>query len=392
MSITALPSGRYRVQIRKRSLKFDQLFDTRKEAERAEAEALARAQPPDQDIKVRSLWARYVDSQLFGDKTENTRRTERTRIQPILEHLGNYTLGELEKSPGVIYDYMDMRRKHISPRTKKKLSGTSVRLEIAALSSVVEFAKKRRLVHENFVSRISRPASGRRNRRISNEEQGSLSIHSRSEHETLARAARFGLLVRHLGCRPGELCALLISQVRLERQEVYFPETKNEEDRAAHLTKDARELIHLQLETVPEGCPYLFWSVSRSGEFTPYGYASGVRLLRRKGVVESDYHSHAGRREFVSRGIEAGVPLTTLKKQSGHKSTQALEIYDNGLSTAPEIRAQLDRLADTVQLENLVGAMAAVGMTPEQRQAFLTKIGKGGEVTFEQAALEKSRR
>lgn len=392
MAITRLPSGRYRVQIRKKFCQLDAIFDTEQEAQAAQDEALSKASPQDKALDLATLWERYTASSSFEDKSAHTQRTERQRIKPVLSRFGRFTLAELEANQGIIYDYIDERRRTVSPRTKRKLSGTQVRLEIAALSAVVAYAKDRRLIHHNFVAHVSRPAQTRRSRRVNNEEQGALALHARHNDPATARAARFMMLVRHLGCRPGELCELLISDVHLDRHEVIFKDTKNKTDRAAHTTKDARELLHLQLAEVPEGCPFLFHSISRKGAFVPYHYSGGSRKLKKLGVVLDGFHPHAGRREFVSRGVEAGVPLSTIKKQTGHKSVQALEIYDNGLSTAPEIRAALDALADTVNLENLMGALSAAGMTPEQRQSFLARIGKGGEVSFEQASQAKARR
>ena len=389
MGITQLPSGRFRVQIRKKYAKLDAIYDTEAEALAAQEDILARAENTGKDMSISSLWSRYKESSSFEEKAAHTQRTERQRMKHVLDKLGSYTLAELEANPGLIYDYIDERKRTVSKRTKKKMSGTSVRLEVAALSALVAFAKQRKIIHDNFVSHISRPAQAKRSRRVDNEEQGKLAIHARSSAENIGRASRFMLLLRHLGCRPGELCELLISDIRLDKHEVLFRDTKNGTDRSVHLTKDARELIALQLDTVPDDCPYLFYSISNNKEFTPYRYSYGAKLLVKEAIVEPGFHPHAGRREFVSRAIEAGVPLTTIKKQTGHKSLQAIEIYDNGLSTAPEIREALDKLADTVSLENLIGALAASGMTQEQKDAFLNKLGKGPMTSFEQASAAK---
>lgn len=392
MGITKLPSGRFRVQVRKKFAKLDAIFDTEAEAMVAQEDILARAENTGKDMSLSALWSRYKDSSMFEEKADNTKRTERQRIKPVLEKLGSYTLAELETNPGLVYDYIDERKRTVSKKTKKKISGTSVRLEVAALSALVAFAKQRKIVHDNFVAHISRPAQSKRSRRVDNEEQGRLAIHARSSVENVSRAARFMLLLRHLGCRPGELCELLISDIRLDRHEVLFRDTKNGTDRSVHATKDARELLELQLDTVPEDCPYLFYSISNDKEYTPYRYSYGSQLLVKEGIVGEGFHPHAGRREFVSRAIEAGVPLTTIKKQTGHKSLQAIEIYDNGLSTAPEIREALDKLADTVSFENLMGALSASGMTEEQKNAFLHKLGKGPMTSFEQASAAKRSR
>lgn len=379
MSVMRLKNGKWRLQIRRKTLKLDELYDSEAEARAAEAQALGNHVESGQ-ITLRQLWARYCESALFEDKSENTRKTEATRIKPVLEYLGDCTPQQLADDPGPIYDFIEARRKVISERTKKKLSNTSRRLEIAALASLVEYAKHRRLVRENYVSHISRPAGKRRKRRMSPEEQGKLSVYCRNGDERIAQAARFLLLVRHLGCRPGELCELLLKNVRLDAKEVLFPDTKNHLDRVAHVTSDAAALLHLQLAVVPVGSPYLFSTWSKEKCWVKYNYSHGITLLREAGVIAEDLHSHAGRREFVSRSIESGLPILTIKQQTGHKSTQALEEYDEALSTAPEVREALDNLAEKVKRENLMGAFAALGMTPEQREKMLHMMGQDGWV------------
>jgi hypothetical protein len=125
-----------------------------------------------------------------------------------------------------------------------------------------------------------------------------------------------------------------------------------------------------------DGCPYVFgtWS-SRAKQWVPYNYAAGVNLLREHRIIDPDYAAHAGRREFISRAIESNMSYGTIKKQTGHQSTQALEIYDEGLSTAPEIRAELDQLARKVQNENLLGTFEALGLTAEQKIKYAAILG-----------------
>lgn len=380
MSVMRLKNGKWRLQIRRKTLKIDELYDSEAGARAAEAQALGNHVESGQ-ITLRQLWARYCESALFEDKSENTRKTEVSRIKPVLEYLGDCTPQQLADDPGPIYDFIEARRKVVSGRTKRKLSNTSRRLEIATLAALVEYAKQRRLVRENYVSRISRPAGKRRKRRISSVEQGKLAVYCRNGDPRVAAASRFLLLIRHLGCRPGELCELLLKNVRLSDSEVLFQDTKNGTDRVAHVTADAAALIQLQLGAVPDGAIYLFSTRSpRKQAWVPYNYSGGVKLLRKLGVIAQDMHAHAGRREFVSRSIEAGLPLLTIKQQSGHASTQALEIYDEALSTAPELRAALDNLAARVKDENLLGAFEAIGMTDEQRKQLLKMLGKDGRV------------
>ncbi|MBB2777969.1 UNVERIFIED_ORG: integrase [Comamonas terrigena] len=375
MSVIPLPGGKYRVQIRRKSLQLDEVFSTEAEAKEVEARVLSKHTKKD-GLTLARLWEMYVNSSQFDDKSEQTKATERSRIKPVLGELGGYALGELEANTHIIYEYIDARRKVTSQRTGKRLSNSSVRLEIAALSAVVEFAKKRQMIRANFVSGISRPAASKRKRRVSSKEQGQLQIYARNSDPRIAQIARFLILIRHLGCRPGELKALRVSSVNLDRRELTFFETKNGKDRCVHVTSDAAQILHLQLNDLPDNCPYVFgtWS-PRAKTWVPYNYASGVSLLRDQGIIDKDYAAHAGRREFISRAIESNIPYGTIKKQTGHQSTQALEIYDEGLSTAPEIRAELDRLAQKVQNENLLGTFEALGLTAEQKIKYAEILG-----------------
>lgn len=378
MTVSRLPSGKWRVQIRRKTLQLDEIFETEEAAKAAEADALERHEQAGQGLRLKDLWERYTQSRMFEEKSENTQKTERCHIKPVLESLGNYTMPELAEAPETIDDYLDTRRRVVSPRTGRKLSNTTLRLEVAALSAVVAFAKQRRIVRANFVVGISRPAATRRKRRFSDTEQGKLALLARHSDISLAKPSRFLLLVRHLGCRPGELAALLVSDIRLDRRELTFRDTKNGTDRNVHIVSEAATLINLQLADNPEESPYLFgvWSREKK-EYVPYWYINGINHLKEEGHLPPDMHAHAGRREFISRAIEASVPLMTIKKQTGHKSTQAVDIYDDGLSTAREVRETWDKLDKTVQAENLLGAMRAAGMTPEQEAEFLQRIGQG---------------
>lgn len=375
MSVIPLPSGKYRVQIRRKSLQLDEVFSTEAEAKDAEARALRRHTKAD-SLTLTRLWEMYVGSTQFDDKSAQTQATERSRIKPVLAEMGKYALAELEANTYIIYEYIDARRRVVSSRTGKRLSNSSVRLEVAALSAVVEFAKKRQLIRANFVTGISRPAASKRKRRVSSKEQGQLQMYARNSEPRIAQIARFLILIRHLGCRPGELKALRVSSVNLDRRELTFFDTKNGKDRCVHVTSDAAQILHLQLNDLPDNCPYVFgtWS-PRAKTWVPYNYASGVSLLRDQGIIDKDYAAHAGRREFISRAIESNIPYGTIKKQTGHQSTQALEIYDEGLSTAPEIRAELDRLAQKVQNENLLGTFEALGLTAEQKIKYAEILG-----------------
>ncbi len=373
MPVMQLSNGRWRVQVRKKGFPgFDKVFATEGEARAAETAVLGKQQAVHHtaEITLQAAWERYVESQDFHQKSDHTQRTESARIQPVLRELGGYSLKNLEQAPHVIYDYIDQRSKIVSVRTKHRLSPTTIRLEIAALSAVVIWAQRRKLVHSNFVRLIQRPGMSKRKRRVPSREQAALdNAVVNFQLPMLAQAARFHLLLRHLGCRPGELAQVLRKDILMAKKELLYRNTKYRgEDRRVHITDRALGLLDAQLKYALENepdSPFLFSTKSRRGGWVPYNYSWGVKLLRGYGVVGEDFHAHAMRREFISRAIEAGLNYSVIRKQTGHHSTQAIEIYDEGLSTAPEICKELDRLDASLSDELFFASFENMGATPE---------------------------
>jgi integrase len=381
MSIIQLPNGKHRVQIRRKGYpKYDKVFATRQEAEDAEASIRGeqKAVEAPVEITLSECWARYCQSQSFLQKAEKTRSTEAGRIQPVLAELGSYSLANLQNAPTLIYDYIDKRSSTISARTKKKLSTTSVRLEIAALSSVIAFAKQRKIVQANFIRQIGRPAQAKRKRRVDGVEVAGLRTVALSSDARAAEAARFALLLRYIGCRPGELARVRRVDISLSKSELTFRNTKHKQkDRLIHLTKTALGMMDTQIRYCKDSeidSEYVFSTRTKASpaqkpEYVFYNYESGIKLLRRLGVIEKSFHAHAMRREFISKAIETGLPYATIRKQTGHHSTQAIEIYDEGLSTAPEIREALDKHEHAISADEVTGMMRRMGATPEQIKA-----------------------
>lgn len=257
MGIRQLPNGRWRLQIRRKGFPtVDRVFATRAEAESVLPDH--EPKPHKSDTTLSKIWEQYAASYEFSSKASNTQATERCRIRPVLSALGEYSLENLEKNPSEIYDYIDRRARAKSERTGRKLSATSIRLEIAALSALAAYAKKRRLIPGNFVRHIDRPTTKKRRRRVPPKEQGGLQLAVHEHGAYTAEPARFALLLRLLGCRPGELAGLLKADVNLPQQDVLFRDTKNGTDRRVHTTEQARALLAVQLADAPQDAPFFF--------------------------------------------------------------------------------------------------------------------------------------
>ena len=224
MSVFEIGKDRYRVQVRRKGFPtYDQAFATRQLAEAAQARVLGEQKlvlKPG-DITLNEAWERYRDSVDFSRKSDSTQKTELTRIKPVLAVLGEYSLLALQDAPRLIYDYVDRRSKVVSQKTRKTISSSSLRLEIAALSAVAMWAQRRKYIIKNFVRDIARPGLAKRKRRVPPVELGKLELTVMNFDEPkLAEAARFLLLLRFLGCRPGELARLLNADIRFSKPQI----------------------------------------------------------------------------------------------------------------------------------------------------------------------------
>lgn len=139
MGIQKQKNGSWRVQFRRKGLPvLDKCFPTEEEAQAAYQRVVdAGKRKETSSDTLKDLWGKYEQSQLFLAKAPRTQDTERGRIKPVLEVLGDYSLKHLEDDVAAIYDYIDERCRHVSKKTGKLLSATNVRLEIAALSALV---------------------------------------------------------------------------------------------------------------------------------------------------------------------------------------------------------------------------------------------------------------
>jgi len=354
VAITQLSNGRWRVQIRRKELKLDRVFDTKKEAMQVEAEALGRVKPRETARTLSDVWEKYQQGLEFNSKKPSTQQTERVRSGPLLRELGGLEMQQLTASKAAISEYLAKRSKEKSERTGKVPSGTSLRLELALFSTLCKFAEDIGISSGNPSRGIrKRPKTEVRRRRVGEDEIGELEVWlSDKRGWELHEHCRFMMLLFHIGCRPGELASAKWKNVDLQDRSILFEDTKNGDWRKAHLVEQACDLIADQIKhnkhKTDSKSDYLFSTLSKkTREWKAFNYTQSVKTLKANGVLKDDFHAHAMRREFVSRLIESEVPIMSIKKQTGHGTTAALEIYDQALSTSKVLRDTLDKVAET---------------------------------------------
>jgi len=354
VAITQLVNGSWRVQIRRKELKLDRVFDTKKEAVAAEAVALGKVKPRETAKTLSDVWEKYQQGLEFSSKKLSTQKTERVRSGPLLRELGGLEMKQLTESKAAISEYLAKRSREKSERTGKVLSGTSLRLELALFSTLCKFSEDMGISTGNPSRGIrKRPKTEVRRRRVGEDEIGELETWlSDKRGWQIHEHCRFMMLLFHIGCRPGELAGAKWKNVDLQDRSILFEDTKNGDWRKAHLVEAAcylaaDQIKHNKNKTKGES-EYLFSTKSKkTGEWKEFNYTQSVKTLKKHEVLKADFHAHAMRREFVSRLIENEVPIMSIKKQTGHGTTAALEIYDQALATSQNLRNTLDKVAET---------------------------------------------
>lgn len=349
MSISQLPSGSYRVQIRQKGKpRFDVVRSTLEVAQAEEAAEFARrasAVPAGARMTLADAAAAYLESSMYEEKKPTTRRQERQLLVPVVAGMGSHTLEHIANNRSLVVAYRDARRKTISERTKRKIGEGKVRVEICALSSIFLWAVENGYFPFNPIVGIRRGKSPETERRLSPTESTTLKlIAERGKREDDKQIARFLLIQLELICRPGELAQVLLSDIDLSESDTRFRDTKNGTDRLAHVPPAAVSLIaEQQVYAAIHGGPYLFSTVGRDGQHVAYNYAWQIRRFKKLRYLGKDFVAHCIRSEGVTRGFEAGIPATILLLMTGHKSLVSVERYKKKTVMADSARDAIDQ-------------------------------------------------
>lgn len=336
-TITKLPSGAYRVRIRRVGVPLiTRTFPTKKAAERWSDEQEAalggavalplaiREYREAKNLTLRDLFTRYFSSWNHSKKAETTRKGELTKSKPVILHLGDYSIVHINSA--LIAAYRDTRMSSVGHRGKP-LSGDQVRLEMALLCTVMSLAAGEwSLIPSNPCRGVSKPSGVERKRRLSDEEERRLrvALYARNDQK---RLTRFVLTAFYTGMRAGEIAKLEKRLLKLDKKQIVLESTKNSESRLIPVSDEMCTVLQNALAASPADSPYVFTSRSRQGSYVPYSYSSAWReTLKAAGIDNLRFHDL--RHEFVSRLFEkTQLSDGQIASLSGHKSPQALWRY-----------------------------------------------------------------
>jgi integrase len=255
--------------------------------------------------------------------------------------LGAYSLAAIQ--PELVAKYRDDRLATVSTLTKKPISASSVRLELALLSHLYTVAIREwglGLIY-NPVMNIRKPSPPpARNRRLLPDEEERL-IKAVEGHSN-PMFAWIVKLALYTGMRAGEIVNLRRGQVHLKKRVVHLPKTKNGEARNVPLTKAAAEVMEQAMENPirPLDSDLVFFGEpGKDSKRRPYVWEkTWNEMVKREGF--EDLHFHDLRHEAISRLVEAGLSDQKVAAISGHKTMQMLKRYTH--LRAEDLVAELD--------------------------------------------------
>jgi integrase len=369
MGIQRLPSGRYRLQIRRAALRIDAIYDSEKAARRAQAQFLKRR--GERGLTLDAAWARYLESRNFLEKKSNTQRSEETHIKAALARLGERALA------AITADDID---ELIVARQKAGKRPDTVRNEVAALSAVFAFAQKKSMVSANPCIGVRRPSIERKNRRMAPGDQGALMTLVTHPKYRYRAVARLCLLVRETGARPGEWVVAQWRDLDFDARKITFQNTKyKSEPRTIPLTGAALRVLGDQLEDITlremasfGDSEWIFPAIAKSGELTAFAYSGTVRDVKSAGLLPKAFRPHSGRHEYISSLVEdSDLDDSRIMTLVGHHSPASMQIYTHARGV--RYRAQLEALEASRRIERTREIATATGMPVTLVQSYLER-------------------
>ncbi|EAW4486097.1 site-specific integrase, partial [Salmonella enterica] len=138
--------------------------------------------------------------------------------------------------------YRDFRLSQINVRTGRNISGNTVRLELALLSSLYNLARVEwGTCRTNPVELVRKPkVAGGRDRRLTSQEERRLSRYFREQNPELYTIFHLAI---ETAMRQGEILSLRWEHIDIQHGVAHLPHTKNGSTRDVPLSRKARRLL-----------------------------------------------------------------------------------------------------------------------------------------------------
>lgn len=325
-TFSQLPSGNWRVQVRRAGIYRAATFDTKREAQQwaagIEAQAHHAAAGGYAPVPKGATVADLIDK--YQELAREPGRTKAATLQMLRREIGKVRLSAL--SPLVLRDFIDRRE-------KAGAGGVTIAADLSFLSAVLKWARHAR--HLDVSDRIALDAreslkhrglstrSRERDREPSDDELAKIYAHwhgSARQRLDMVTLCKFALAT---GMRQDEICRLQVEDVDRERRTVVIrdrkdPRNKAGNDQVVPLLPDAWAIAQPLLRDRTEG--QLFLGARAASVSTAFTRAcQAVRI--------DDLHFHDLRHRATSQFFRMGLDIPRVALLTGHKTWSMLRRY-----------------------------------------------------------------
>jgi len=267
-------------------------------------------------------------------KKPSTLATDRGRIERHIKPLlGRRAVASVTR--GDVETFMfDVAAGKTAGKTKTKArglarvrggKGTASRT-VGLLGAIFAYAVRHRVRSDNPVHGIMRPADGRRERRLTNDEYRALGKALRKAEEAkiwpaAIAAARFLALT---GWRSGEALGLRRSEIDLSRRTAMLTDSKTGRS-LRPLSHAACDVVRALLDTSGKSDDLVF--AATRGEGRMAGFPKLWARIAKLGELPSDVTPHTLRHSFASLAADLGYSEPTIAALVGHKGHSITSRY-----------------------------------------------------------------
>lgn len=327
-TFSQLPSGRWRVQVRRAGLYRAATFPTKREARdwatgiEAQANHIAAGgyAPVPKGATVADLIDKYRES-----LAREPGKTKAATLDMLEREIGKVKLSAL--SAVVLRDFIDRR-------VKAGAGGVTIAADLSFLSAVLKWARHARQLdvndrlaleaRESLKHRGLQTRSKEREREPTDEELERLYAYWRAnprQRIDMPTLCRFALAT---GMRQDEICRLQVEDIDRERKTVTIrdrkdPQNKQGNDQTVPLLPDAWAIVEPAIEGRKAGSIFNARAASVSTAFT--------RACQNVGPPIQDLHFHDLRHRATAQFFRMGLDIPRVALLTGHKTWAMLRRY-----------------------------------------------------------------
>jgi integrase len=156
-----------------------------------------------------------------------------------------------------------------------------------------------------------------------------------------AQVYPFILIALETSMRMMEILSIRREHVDVHRNTIYIPKAKSGA-RQQPITSNLVEFLPSYIDSLPEGCPWLFPSaLSESGHTMDIRKSYG-RVVEAAELDSKIVLRHTLRHTAITHLVQSGVDLPTVARISGHKTLEMVARYAH--NNGEHIQAAMDKL------------------------------------------------